>query len=41
MEGAKAKLEELARVMRDALSTYGEEATALRALGELAIHRSH
>ncbi|WAC63387.1 polyprenyl synthetase family protein [Pseudoxanthomonas sp. SL93] len=41
MEGAKAKLEELARVMRDALAAYGADADALRALGELAIHRSH
>ncbi|MEL1263875.1 polyprenyl synthetase family protein [Pseudoxanthomonas putridarboris] len=41
MDGAKAKLDELAAIMRDALAPCDERADALRALGELAIHRSH
>ncbi|RZA32714.1 MAG: geranyl transferase [Lysobacteraceae bacterium] len=41
MAGAKAKLVELDMVMHDALSPFREHATALWALGKLAIHRSH
>ena len=41
MEGAKAKLEELADVMRVALATCDARADALRALSELAVRRSH
>ncbi len=41
MEGAKAKLKELDGVMQDALSPFGQRATALWALGKLAIHRTH
>ena len=41
MDGAKAKLAELEALMREALAPYGGGADALRALGELAIHRAH
>ncbi|WP_411832571.1 polyprenyl synthetase family protein [Pseudoxanthomonas mexicana] len=41
MQGARAKLEELADAMRDALAPFDARAEALRALGELAIRRSH
>jgi len=41
MDGAKAKLAELADTMRDALAPYDPRADALRALGDLAIRRSH
>ena len=41
MEGAKAKLKELDSLMQDTLSPFGQRATALWALGKLAIHRSH
>jgi farnesyl diphosphate synthase len=41
MDGAKAKLVELDRVMHDALAPFREHATALWALGKLAIHRTH
>ena len=41
MEGAKAKLAELDVRMREALAPYDSRADALRALGDLAIHRSH
>ena len=41
MEGAKAKLKELDMVMHDSLAPFRERATALWALGKLAIHRTH
>ena len=41
MDGAKAKLKELDGVMHDTLLPFGQRATALWALGKLAIHRSH
>ena len=41
MDGAKAKLLELDVVMHDALAPFREHATALWALGKLAIHRTH
>ncbi|MBD9479762.1 polyprenyl synthetase family protein [Pseudoxanthomonas sp. PXM02] len=41
MEGAKAKLAELDARMREALAPYDDRADALRALGDLAIHRTH
>ena len=41
MDGAKAKLAELDARMREALAPYDGDADALRALGELAIHRAH
>ena len=41
MDGAKAKLAELDARMREALAPYDGRADALRALGELAIHRMH
>jgi len=41
MEGARAKLEDLAAAMRDALAPFGDRAAALAALGELAVRRSH
>ena len=41
MDGAKAKLKELDSLMQDTLSPFGQRATALWALGKLAIHRSH
>ena len=41
MDGAKAQLETLAAMMRDALAPFGPRADALAALGELAIHRLH
>ncbi|TQM17815.1 farnesyl-diphosphate synthase [Pseudoxanthomonas sp. 3HH-4] len=41
MDGAKAKLEELAAAMRDALVGYDARADALHALGELAVRRAH
>ena len=41
MDGAKAKLEELAAAMRDALVGHGARADALHALGELAVRRAH
>ena len=40
MDGAKAKLKELDMVMHDALSPFRKHATALWALGKLAIHRT-
>ena len=41
VDGARAKLEELAAVMRDALAPLGERSAALAALGELAAQRTH
>jgi len=41
MDGAKAKLDELAATMQAALAPYDERADALRALAELTVHRSH
>jgi len=41
MDGARAKLEDLAVAMGDALAPFGERAAALAALGELAVRRSH
>jgi farnesyl diphosphate synthase len=41
MDGAKAKLQEQRQVMVQALSPFGADADALRALGELAVVRSH
>jgi farnesyl diphosphate synthase len=41
MDGAKAKLAELDARMREALAPYDGRADALRALGDLAIHRTH
>ena len=41
MDGAKARLNELDTAMRDALAPFGETADALRALGELAVRRTH
>ncbi len=41
MDGAKAKLRELDMVMHDALAPFRKHATALWALGKLAIHRTH
>ncbi|MFT3755635.1 MAG: polyprenyl synthetase family protein [Pseudoxanthomonas sp.] len=41
MDGAKAKLDELAVAMRDALQPFGERAAALAALGRLAVERDH
>jgi farnesyl diphosphate synthase len=41
MDGAKARLIELDRVMHDALAPFRDHATALWALGKLAIHRTH
>jgi farnesyl diphosphate synthase len=41
MQGATAKLEELARSMHTALAAFGARGDALRTLGELAIHRAH
>jgi farnesyl diphosphate synthase len=40
MDGAKAKLDELADAMRDALAAFGTRAIALAALGKLAIERN-
>jgi farnesyl diphosphate synthase len=41
MDGAKAKLDELAAQMRALLAPFGERADALAALGELAVKRGH
>ena len=41
MDGAKAKLTELDMVMHDALAPFRQRATALWALGKLAIHRKN
>ena len=41
LDGAKAKLVELDMVMHDALAPFRQRATALWALGKLAIHRTH
>jgi farnesyl diphosphate synthase len=41
LDGAKAKLAELDARMREALACYDGRADALRALGDLAIHRMH
>ncbi|KAF1703946.1 polyprenyl synthetase family protein [Pseudoxanthomonas kaohsiungensis] len=41
MDGARARLGELATSMRDALAPFGARAAALAALGELAVRRSH
>lgn len=41
MDGAKAKLGELADAMRDALQPYGERSAALAALARLAAERDH
>ncbi|QSQ32042.1 polyprenyl synthetase family protein [Xanthomonas translucens] len=41
MEGAKAKLTELAATMRDSLHGHGARADALAALARLAVDRSH
>jgi farnesyl diphosphate synthase len=40
MDGAKAKLKELDLVMHEALTPFRKHATALWALGKLAIHRT-
>ncbi|MGO4779608.1 polyprenyl synthetase family protein, partial [Lysobacter sp. 2RAB21] len=39
VEASRARLDELAQVMRDALEPFGERANALQALGRLAIER--
>ena len=41
LQGARARLEQLAASMRDALSPLGSAAAHLAALGERAVHRSH
>ncbi len=41
MDGARARLHEQRQRMGSALSSFGAEADALRALGELAVARSH
>ncbi|MBO9874892.1 MULTISPECIES: polyprenyl synthetase family protein [Xanthomonas] len=41
MDGAKAKLAELAQAMRDSLQGYGAAADALAALARLAVDRAH
>lgn len=41
MDGATAKLEELASTMQAALATFGPRSDALKALGELAINRAN
>ena len=41
LDGARARLGELATSMRDALAPFGARAAALAALGELAVRRSH
>jgi farnesyl diphosphate synthase len=41
VDGARAKLDELAVAMRDALAPLGDRGAALAALGELAVKRSH
>jgi farnesyl diphosphate synthase len=41
MHGAAMKLEELASAMQTALATFGTRGDALKALGELAIHRAN
>lgn len=41
MDGAKAKLDELAARMRELLGPFGAVASPLTALGELAVQRSH
>ncbi|MCC4590591.1 polyprenyl synthetase family protein [Xanthomonas campestris pv. cannae] len=41
MDGAKAKLAELAQAMRDSLHGYGNAADALAALARLAVDRAH
>jgi len=41
VEGARAKLDELAVRMRETLAPLGERGAALSALGELAVRRSH
>lgn len=41
MQGATAKLEELASTMQNALATFDARSDALKALGELAINRVH
>ena len=41
MDGARARLEELAVAMGEALRPFGDRATALAALGKLAVSRNH
>ncbi|MCW0417688.1 Farnesyl diphosphate synthase [Xanthomonas sacchari] len=41
MDGAKAKLAELAQAMQDSLKGYGAAADALAALARLAVDRAH
>ena len=41
LQGARARLDELAATMRDALAPLGRAAAHLAALGERAVHRSH
>lgn len=41
MDGAKAKLAELAQAMQDSLHDYGTDADALAALARLAVDRAH
>ncbi|XQA68243.1 polyprenyl synthetase family protein [Xanthomonas sacchari] len=41
MDGAKAKLAELAQAMQDSLESYGAAADALAALARLAVDRAH
>ena len=41
LQGARARLDELAATMRDALAPLGSAAAHLAALGERAVHRSH
>ncbi|PZP63363.1 MAG: geranyl transferase [Pseudoxanthomonas spadix] len=41
IDGAKARLDELAVQMRDLLAPFGERANALAALGELTVRRGH
>ncbi|KAF1690382.1 (2E,6E)-farnesyl diphosphate synthase [Pseudoxanthomonas koreensis] len=41
LDGARARLDELAAAMRQSLAPFGERATTLAALGELAVQRKH
>lgn len=41
MDGAKARLDDLAAQMRDLLAPFDERADALAALGELTVRRGH
>ena len=41
LDGARARLDELAVAMRQSLAPFGKRATTLAALGELAVQRKH